>query len=332
MPLYPLKFKPRYLEKMWGGRKIETILGKALPPGLLVGESWEIYDFPPGVVDSSKDWISSEVADGPLAGETLHDLVQLFPGELLGSAKTAGRDGQFPLLIKFLDAKDDLSLQVHPDEAYARANPQSHLKNEAWYILQADANSRLLMGMKSGVDRQAFVNGIAEGSVESLINAVAPKAGDCFYLASGTVHALGAGILAAEVQTPSDTTFRVFDFNRIDPSTGKLRTLHVDQAMQCIDFSAGPQQVSSQTWPVGCAYFSIEPKELKSGEKRSLPTGELAIWMMIEGAARLSVESPPESVDIRRGETVLFPAILNNPHVEALEDCRYLSITIPRRA
>jgi mannose-6-phosphate isomerase len=315
---------------MWGGRKIERILGKELPPRIFVGESWEIYDFPPGVVDSSAGWISSEIANGPLAGKTLHELMLAHREDLLGDVSPSGVHQQFPLLIKFLDAKDDLSLQVHPDEAYAAANPQSHLKNEAWYIVQADPKSRLLMGMKSGVNREAFVKAIKDGSVESLVNAIPAKAGDCFYLPSGTVHALGAGILAAEVQTPSDTTFRVFDFNRIDPATGKLRKLHVEQALQCIDFSPAPAKGNAQTWPVECEYFSIDRKNLKAGEKQSVKSAQLTIWMMIEGAARLSVQSPREVVEIHRGETMLFPASVSPPTVEALQNCQYLSITIPR--
>ena len=157
-----------------------------------------------------------------------------------------GPQGQFPILIKFLDAREDLSVQVHPDDAYAKTHPEAHLKNEAWFIVQADRGSRLLKGLKPGVTRQRFEKSIADGSVESTINSIPVKAGDCFYLPSGTVHALGAGILAAEVQTPSDTTYRVFDFNRNDPSTGEPRTLHVEQAMQCIDFSAPSRQNQNQ--------------------------------------------------------------------------------------
>src|SRR5438045_9757143 len=118
MPLYPLKFKPRFVEKIWGGRKLETVLGKSLPPGLKIGESWELYDFPPGVCDKSENWISAQVANGPLAGRTLHQLVEEFGGDLLGDVQTVGPHGQFPILIKFLDAREDLSVQVHPVQGY----------------------------------------------------------------------------------------------------------------------------------------------------------------------------------------------------------------------
>ena len=275
MAMYPLKFKPRYVQKMWGGRKLATILHKSLPPGS-IGESWEIYDFPPGVVDGSTDWISSEVANGPLAGKTLHELITNSGRELLGDVAPLPPHGQFPLLIKFLDAREDLSVQVHPDEAYAKANPGAHLKNEAWFIVQADAGSRILKGLKPGITRQRFAQAVEKNSMESAIESITVKPGDCFYLPSGTVHALGAGILAAEVQTPSDTTYRVHDFNRIDPSTGKLRTLHVQKAMECIDFSQGPPEKSPGPELAKCEQFSIRKVEAQKGEILPRGRGNLA--------------------------------------------------------
>ncbi|HEX4055883.1 MAG TPA: type I phosphomannose isomerase catalytic subunit [Tepidisphaeraceae bacterium] len=328
MSLYPIKFKPRYLKKMWGGRKIETVLGKTLPPGP-IGESWELYDFPPGVVDDSADWISSEVADGPLAGKTLHELVGRFGRDLRGNVPLVGAEGQFPILIKFLDAGQDLSIQVHPDEAYAKANPGAHLKNEAWFIVQADAGSRLLKGLRSGVSRQSFAKAIADGSVESLIHSITAKPGDCFYLASGTVHALGAGILAAEVQTPSDTTFRVFDFNRIDPSTGKPRRLHIEQAMNCIDFSGGePAKSPSEPDLVRCDYFSIRKVTSKRGQRISIPPGEPIVLMFIEGQARLSSADQQISTDAARGDTVLVPASLKGAVANAQSDGLWLEVRL----
>src|SRR5690349_21561647 len=144
--LYPLKFNPRFVEKIWGGRKIETILEKKLPPGQMIGESWELYDFPPGVVEGTSGWVSAEVANGPLAGKTLHQLVEQFGKDLYGDVSLVGELGQFPILIKFLDAREDLSIQVHPDDAYCRDNADAHLKSEAWYVVQADGGSRILKG------------------------------------------------------------------------------------------------------------------------------------------------------------------------------------------
>jgi len=327
MFLYPLKFKPRFLEKMWGGRKIETVLGKPLPAGKLIGESWELYDFPPGVVDQSATWLSSEVAAGPLAGKTLHELVGQFGNELVGEVPLVGPQGQFPILIKFLDARQDLSVQVHPDRAYAAAHPEAHLKSEAWHIVQADSGARLLKGLAPGVTRQSLQAALAAGTVESLINAVPVKAGDCFYLPSGTVHALGAGILAAEVQTPSDTTFRVFDFNRIDPATGKLRTLHVEQALQCIDFSAGRAAAAPSSGLVSCEYFCIEKRRLERGSRRAIQPGRPIVWMMLDG--RATVKTAGYSDSLARGDTVLLPAALKSPAVEAQSDCDWVEVTFP---
>src|SRR4051812_7602245 len=213
--LYPLKFKPRFVEKIWGGRKLNSVLDKTLPSDKPTGESWELYDFPPGVVDASTDWVSAEVANGPLAGRTLHALVDEFGAALHGDVKLVGQHGQFPILIKFLDAREDLSVQVHPPQEYADAHPGAYLKTEAWYVMQHEPGARILKGLMPGVTKERFEAQIKDGTVENAIKSIPVKVGDCHFLPSGTVHALGAGILAAEVQTPSDTTFRVFDFNRL---------------------------------------------------------------------------------------------------------------------
>jgi mannose-6-phosphate isomerase len=210
--LYPLKFRPRLVEKMWGGRRLEGALGRSLPAGKLIGESWELYDFPPGVIEGASGWVSSEIANGPLAGRTLHSLIEEFGRAVHGDMPLLGPAGQFPILIKYLDAKENLSVQVHPDEAYTRGHPGTHLKSEAWYVVENEAGAKLWRGLKAGVTRARFAAAIEEGRVEELIKVIEAKAGQCFYLPSGTVHALGAGILVAEVQTSSDTTFRVYDF------------------------------------------------------------------------------------------------------------------------
>jgi mannose-6-phosphate isomerase len=329
MSLYALKFRPRLLPKMWGGRKLETVLGKSLPAGA-IGESWELYDFPPGVVDESGSWVSSEVAEGPLAGTTLHDLVKEFGRELLGMVPLNGPHGQFPILIKFLDAKEDLSVQVHPDEAYARANPGAHLKSEAWFVVQADKGARLLKGLKLGVTPEVFARAIADGSVESTINSIPVKAGDCFYLPSGTVHALGAGILAAEVQTPSDTTYRVFDFNRVDPSTGKPRKLHVEQALKCIDYSFNvggemcdvPEIVRSE-------YFTVWKRNLSTGKTHEFRWGnEPIVLMFLDGSGKLSSEGGGIVVDFKKGDTVLLPASLVKPKAVAGSGAMWLEVRL----
>jgi mannose-6-phosphate isomerase len=339
MNLYPLLFKPRFVEKIWGGRKLETVLGKALPADKPIGESWELYDFPPGVVEDSSDWVSAVVSNGPLAGRTLHSLVTEYEGQLLGRVPLAGKAGQFPILIKFLDAREDLSVQVHPDQKYADENPNAHLKSEAWYVMQNDENARLLKGLATGSTREKFTDAITKGDVENHIQAIKVKPGDCHYLPSGTVHALGAGILVAEVQTPSDTTFRVYDFNRVDPSTGKLRKLHVDEALACIDFNsttesdqmrshiAGPHTTVSRL--VTCPYFTLEKVRFSEGVEQPVPYKEPVVWIMLEGIAQVKVDGHRDPTVIKKGETVVLPAAMKNPVLRTLSDCVWLEVTFP---
>ena len=342
MSLYPLKFKPRYVEKIWGGRKIETVLGKPLPAGKMIGESWELYDFPPGVVDGSAEWISAEIANGPLAGRTLHQMVAEFDRDLLGDVPPVGPHRQFPILIKFLDAREDLSVQVHPDQDYANTHPEAHLKTEAWYVVQNDPGARIYKGLKSGTTRESFAQAIEKGTCEDCLTAIPVKPGQCFFLPTGTVHALGGGILVAEVQTPSDTTFRVFDFNRIEPATGKLRALHVEQALQCIDFSGSPEPAQPRSHVAGffttvtrlCTspYFQIEKVRFTEGVEEPVPYDQPVVWIMLEGEAQVRVDGVKEPTHFRRGDTVLLPARMKNAVIKTMQDCVWLEVTFPTQA
>jgi len=332
MNLYPLTFRPRFVEKIWGGRKLQTVLGKSIPPTVPIGESWELYDFPPGVVGSSKDWVSTEVAAGPLAGRSLHELVGEFGVDLYGSVPLSGPEGQFPILIKFLDAREDLSVQVHPDPAYSDAHPGAHLKTEAWYVLQSDPDSRLLKGLKPGTTREQFEAAITRGDVEQFINAIPTREGECFYLPSGTVHALGAGLLVAEVQTPSDTTFRVFDFNRIDSSTGKPRALHVEKALKCIDFSATGEldpRTSQSIRLVTSPYFYLERNHLHPGSVHHLKSDQPTVLIITHGTVDLSARGVLEAVHVARGDVVLMPAALQTPVVSSGSGGSWLEVTFP---
>ena len=336
--LYPLKFRPRFVDKIWGGRKLETVLGKRLPAEQLIGESWELYDFPPGVVEGSTDWVSAPVANGPLAGRTLHHLVTEYGRALHGDVSLVG-SGQFPILIKFLDAREDLSVQVHPDQDYANTHPGAHLKTEAWYVVQHDPGAKLYKGLRKGTTREQFQRAIADGTVERHIDAHVVKEGHCYYLPSGTIHALGAGILVAEVQTPSDTTFRVFDFNRIDPGTGKPRKLHVEEALQCIDFSGKPEGKQVRSHVAGyfttvsrlvtSPYFTLEKVRMTEGVEEPVPYDQPVVWMMLTGEAEVRVAGLPEPVRFTRGDTVLLPAAMDKPVIKTLADCQWLEVTFP---
>lgn len=335
MSLYPLKFVPRLSEKIWGGRKIETVLGKKLPPGKQIGESWELYDFPPGVVDNSPDRISSPIANGTLAGRPLHWAVKEFGKDLLGEAKLVGPHQQFPLLIKFLDAREDLSVQVHPDETYAAANLHAHLKTEAWYVMQHDPGARLFKGLKPGVTREEFQLAIDTGKVEQCLNAIPAREGQCHYLPSGTIHALGAGMLVAEVQTPSDTTFRVFDFNRVDPSTGKTRALHVKQAMQCIDFSgkndrplaAAPATVARRS-VCKSPFFEITRVRVDDASEKKLEPSKPMIWIVLQGDGQIKVDGIKDPIRFTRGDTVLVPAAMNHPVLKTMGETAWLEVSM----
>ena len=337
--LYPLKFRPRFFEKMWGGRKMQSLLGKPLPAEKPVGESWELYDFPPGVVEGSAGWLSSEVSNGPLAGTSLHDLLEKHGRDLLGDAKRVGKGGQFPVLIKFLDARDDLSVQVHPDEKYAAAHPEAHLKTEAWYVVQHDEGAKIYKGLTPGTTRDGFERAVREGTVESSIETIVVKDGDCHFMPSGTVHALGAGILAWEVQTPSDTTYRVFDFNRIDASTGKLRTLHVEQALECIDFSGKPEPKQPRSTVNGkysvvsrivtSPYFNVDKARMRGGVDAPMEYTQPVVWTMLEGEAHFRVDGLSDPVVITRGETILVPARMTNPTLKTMSDCVWLEVSFP---
>ena len=349
MQLYPLKFKPRFVEKIWGGRRLETVLHKAIPEKQLIGESWEIYDFPPGVIEESDDWVSAEIANGPLAGRTLHWAVGEFGKSLMGdvalvegqTSSTADPSGQFPLLIKFLDAREDLSLQVHPNAEYARTHPGAHLKSEAWYVIENDPGTAIYKGITKGTTRESFAKAIADGTVMEQVVRIPVKPGDCHYLESGTVHALGAGVFVAEVQTPSDTTYRVFDFNRIEAATGKPRKLHVEQALDCIDFSgetSKPQVRSHVSHPfttvtrlVTCPYFKMDKVRFKEGFENRVPYDEPVIWIMLDGNAEVKVDGMKDAIAFTKGETVLLPAEMKNPILKTNSDCVWLEVTFPTK-
>ena len=334
--LHPLRFRPRLVPKMWGGSRLGG-LGKDLPDDGPVGESWEVYDFPPGVVDGSPDWVSATIDEGPLEGHTLHELMadEATRKALLGNGRPVETPAgpQFPLLIKFLDASDDLSVQVHPDEAYASEHGDAHLKNEAWYVLASGPNARLLKGLEAGVTRESFERAIAEGAVEDLLTSLPSRVGECHYLPSGTVHALGAGMLVAEVQTPSDTTYRVYDFKRRDPKTGEERELHVDKAMQCIDFSAvgtNPNPPASGDGVLVTApQFTIARHSASAGMRRTLPAGAPSVLIVLEGTAGVLSEGNAE-VRAPRGTTLVLPADLTGPAIDPETDCTWLEVTMPR--
>jgi mannose-6-phosphate isomerase len=341
-PLYPLKFDPIYKPKVWGGRSLEH-LGRTLPgdENTLIGESWEVADLaassPSGGGGSAE---RSVIAHGPLVGRSLHDAMHQFGKTFMGRLRTTA-SGDFPLLVKYLDARENLSVQVHPSPAYAAAHPEAHLKSEAWYIVEADPGAVIYKGVQPGVTAEQFRAAIEKNvreEVEALLIRVPVKAGDCHYLPSGTCHALGAGIVVAEVQTPSDTTFRVYDWGRTD------RELHIDEALACMTF--GPPDVREHekrthvagmftaiTRLVLCEHFRIEKVRMHEGFEQELPYDQPAIWMVLEGRGRITPGTSNQdapTVAFKRGETLLIPANLDDAKVHLAEDTTWLEVTFPQ--
>lgn len=323
MKLYPLVCQPRMVAKMWGGRELARVASKTLPDDRPIGESWEVFDFPPHAVgadgrlpgDDPLGWTSAVIADGPLAGVTLHQLMLDAQSDLLGDshAVTTQHGPQFPLLVKFLDARQDLSVQVHPPQSYADTHANAFVKNECWYILDRTPGARILAGATPGTTRATLEQSVLDGTCDRKLNAIPVEVGQCYYLPSGTVHALGAGIVAAEVQTPSDTTYRVFDFNRVEPATGKLRALHVDQALDCIDFHAPPPQ--AKTILNGSAMLVDAPQFRLAGFKTKRLTIEMkrrvSVLMPLDADARVN------GTPVRRSQCAVLPACLGTASIES---------------
>lgn len=228
-PLYPLRFEPIFQPRIWGGRRLADLFGRPLPDSEPIGEAWVLSDradFP------------SRVADGPLKGQTLRQVLASDAKRILG--RHADRYPRFPLLLKFLDARETLSVQVHPSDRHTELLPQGERgKTEAWVVLEVEPHSRIYAGLKRGTTREQLRAALAAGKIADYLSSFTPKPGDGVFLEAGTVHALGGGVVLFEVQQNSDVTFRLYDWDRVDAKTGKARQLHIDQALACIDFSRG---------------------------------------------------------------------------------------------
>ena len=304
----PLFFQPLFRDYLWGGRRLETTLGKSLPPGPHWAESWE-------VVDHGAD--QSIVADGPWAGRTLHSLIAEFPEQLLGGPATC-----FPLLFKFLDAQRVLSLQVHPNDAQAATlTPPDLGKTEAWVVLDAAPGAKLYVGLQLGTTQIEFRDALEAGEAEQMMHSFEPSAGDCVLVRAGTPHAIGAGLLVAEIQQASNTTFRLHDWNRVDDN-GKPRPLHIEQGLEVLDFQCGPIQpqtpqatVESQRERlVDCDKFVLDRLHPSSTPTSVGGDGRFHILATVSGAAELtwndathvSNDSTKRRLDC--GATTLIPA------------------------
>jgi mannose-6-phosphate isomerase len=304
--LYPLKFKPIFKERVWGGRKLAELYQKPLPGNVPIGESWEISDRPGD---------ASVISNGPLAGKDLHWLMENHSHELLGEAKPT-RENRFPLLLKLLDAREKLSLQVHPPASKA-AELGGEPKTEMWYIADADPGAELYVGLKRGVTRTVFEKKIETGEVAECFHRVPVRAGDVMFLPSGRVHAIGAGLVIFEIQQNSDTTYRVFDWNRAGLD-GKPRELHVKQSLASINFEDFEPELtvlravnpgaSQAQHLVKSPLFCVDLFQMKSAE--SIVLGRTGMKMKIVAVLknRLTVSDGQISVELRPGEVCLVPS------------------------
>ena len=332
--MYPLRFQPIFRRYLWGGRRLAEVLHKPIGSES-AAESWEI-------VDHEND--QSVVAYGSLAGTSLRDLIAESGVELLGQSvlnQIADDDvpahlrGRFPLLLKFLDANQHLSVQVHPDDRYgATLSPPDLGKTEAWYVLHAEEGARIYAGLKPGITKKAFSAAVAAGEIEKTLHSFQPRTGDCVFIPAGTMHAIGAGLLIAEIQQASNTTFRVYDWGRVQ-SDGQPRPLHIDQAIEVTDFSRGPVHPESTKkshdggWSelVACDKF-VMSKAVIDRKVKVGGDGRFHILAITRG--ELEMELDPGNSPMRLGQTALLPASLAaielNPGDEGAE---FLEIHLP---
>jgi mannose-6-phosphate isomerase len=309
----PLTFKPIYMQRVWGGRELERVYGRTLPdPHLPFGESWEIVD---------RENEQSVVDEGPLAGTSLHELWLERRSEIFG----AGYEGhsRFPILIKILDARDDLSIQVHPPVDRA-AELGGEPKTEMWFIADCDPGATLYVGLKHGVTRADFERSIEDGTVADWVHVIQPRPGESIFIPSGRLHAIGAGFLIHEIQQNSDTTYRVFDWNRMGLD-GKPRELHVAQSLASIDFDdfePGMDKPDGETL-ASCPYFKTMRKSLAAGQMIGNPVaGRFSILSVVEGA----LESP-NGRRFAKGRFLLLPR--DAAPLKARENTTVLQITLP---
>ncbi|MHC4474899.1 MAG: type I phosphomannose isomerase catalytic subunit [Planctomycetota bacterium] len=313
--MYPLKFEPIYKQRIWGGQRLRGVFGKDLPAGEKIGESWELADLPQD---------KSVIANGDLAGQTLIAAVRKYPKQMTGDEDFAG---PFPLLIKFLNAEADLSVQVHPDAQTCRRMGRGEPKTECWYIVSAEPGAVIYKGLKKGVTKEQFARAVETGDVAGLLAKIAAQAGDCHFLPAGTAHTLGAGNLVAEIQTPSDTTYRVFDWNRLDDS-GKPRQLHIEEALESINFKASGAglPVTRSGRLVDCEYFKIDKdRQTKGCELRILPP-LMKVLIILTGSGLMQTKQTPV-VDFQMGDCLLLPAAYEGT-ARFSEDTEYLMVTL----
>lgn len=301
MKLYPLQFEPIFKDRIWGGTKLKSVLHKPIA-SKITGESWELSTVKGDV---------SVVANGDFAGKNLNQLIEKYPEELLGTKVYKRFGKEFPLLFKYLDAREDLSIQVHPNDELAKKRHNSFGKTEMWYVVQADPNSRLIVGFKESSNAQEYLKHLGDKTLLSILDSVPVKVGDVFFLETGTVHAIGAGLVIAEIQQTSDITYRIYDFDRVD-ADGNARELHIDLALDAINYDKVEakkmykKSENSSNAMVDCPYFTTNYIPLNGKMELSKDGSSFTVFMCTQGAFDLVIAG--ESYSYRKGDTVLVPA------------------------
>ena len=301
MQLEPLQFNPILKDRIWGGTKLKSLLNKNTTSAI-TGESWEISTVQDNV---------SEVAFGKFKGKSLNELINLYPNEILGTRihKIFGK--QFPLLFKYLDAQQDLSIQVHPNDEMAKKYHNSFGKTEMWYVMQANQNSNLIVGFKENSSSNECKKHLKNNTILSILDTKKVKKGDVFFLETGTIHAIGAGIVIAEIQQTSDITYRVYDFDRID-ANGNKRELHIDLAAEALNYNTVKSQINYATLEnatntiVSCTYFTTNIIPLNGAITCLSNLETFKVYMCTEG--NFTIEYTTFTCNYSAGDTVLIPA------------------------
>lgn len=326
--LYPLTFKTIFKDKLWGGEKIQTILGKDFSPLPNCGETWEISGVKGNV---------SVVENGALVGTSLRTLIETYKGKLLGERVYRKFGNEFPLLVKFIDANADLSIQVHPDDELARERHDSFGKSEMWYIFQADPGSQLIAGFNRELDKDTYVDYFESGRLTEILNHEEVEADDVFYLPAGRVHTIGKGLLLAEIQQTSDITYRIYDFDRVD-AAGNKRELHVEEALDAIDYNFYPEYKTNYTPEQNSAntivespYFSTQRLHCTQPIKRDYSDLDSFVILVCVGGT-LEIKYEGGNLYMKLGDAVLIPANIENLTLVPKGEFKLLESYIPQES
>ena len=319
MKFYPLTFTPILKDRIWGGTKLKTYLNKPIVSET-TGESWEISTVPGDI---------SVVNSGVLKGKNINDIIDLYPNEILGKSVIARFGKQFPLLFKFIDAKEDLSIQLHPNDDLAKERHDSFGKTEMWYVMQADESARLVVGFKKDSTKEEYLKHLESKNLVALLNESPVKKGDVFFLETGIIHAIGAGVVVAEIQQTSDITYRIYDWDRVDV-TGKGRELHTELALEAINYTATPakieytEEVNNSVPVVNCSYFITNIIALQDCFIWKRKKQAFTVFMCTNGQFEMVVNG--EILRYNMGDTILIPAIIE--HVTLKGKATLLEISI----